>query len=631
MNTVPAGTKIFLLFSIVHLIVHRGYCHDAFSHLEAGVQTFQEGNTQRAVAHLTEAVTIDPSYADAYFNLGVALMRAESYLDAATALKTTAALRPTDTEAVRRSKAALEKHCMTEVPRGMRLASQSRFDEAESVLRTAAHDAPPCSAALSTLGPIQLMRGRAHAALDVCRQALHHSPQDKAARTCVTMAHISLRQFQEAENAFAASPGALEAREWISRMYVRQALCHWGGIQKARQRLRRFLESWHLNRSAAESGADGAAVHIAWVAEVQGMSPRLILQVARLKAAAAEHAVRSQPRLPVRRTRLIPDIMTLGYTSSDFRDHPVGHAMHQVFALHAKQRFLAVGLSLDAADPQDEHRQQLQDVAHKWINLAGLTASAASLRVSRMGVHILINLNGHTRGARTDLFAMEPAPVQALLIGSCTSLGLKAVQYVAADRVSMAPHLTSTITERVLLLPYFHHPSSYWHLYGVETPSAPILLPTAPTKTRVVCFSRLNKLSPTNFVVWMHVLRRSPQVSLELFGEPTEAKAQLQAQVGALGISPPQMAFLGRLPKKEHLQRLSRSELALDTTAVGGMTTALDTLYAGVPIMVLHGDRLNNRFGLAATKALNIDTHVTTIKQYEDIASILLHAGAITG
>ena len=76
---------------------------------------------------------------------------------------------------------------------------------------------------------------------------------------------------------------------------------------------------------------------------------------------------------------------------------------------------------------------------------------------------------------------------------------------------------------------------------------------------------------------------------------------------------------------------LIRSELALDTTAVGGMTTALDTLYAGVPIMVLHGDRLNNRFGLAATKALNIDTHVTTIKQYEDIASILLHAGAITG
>ena len=29
--------------------------------------------------------------------------------------------------------------------------------------------------------------------------------------------------------------GALEAREWISRMYVRQALCHWGGIQKVLQ------------------------------------------------------------------------------------------------------------------------------------------------------------------------------------------------------------------------------------------------------------------------------------------------------------------------------------------------------------------------------------------------------------
>ena len=45
---------------------------------------------------------------------------------------------------------------------------------------------------------------------------------------------------------------------------------------QARQRLRRFLESWHLNRSAAESGADGAAVHIAWVAEVHTSWARYI-------------------------------------------------------------------------------------------------------------------------------------------------------------------------------------------------------------------------------------------------------------------------------------------------------------------------------------------------------------------
>jgi protein O-GlcNAc transferase len=38
-------------------------------------------------------------------------------------------------------------------------------------------------------------------------------------------------------------------------------------------------------------------------------------------------------------------------------------------------------------------------------------ADAAAL-INTHGVHILINLNGYTKGARNEIFALRPAPIQ---------------------------------------------------------------------------------------------------------------------------------------------------------------------------------------------------------------------------
>ena len=36
----------------------------------------------------------------------------------------------------------------------------------------------------------------------------------------------------------------------------------------------------------------------------------------------------------------------------------------------------------------------------------------AADRVNEDGIHILVNMNGYTKGARNELFALRPAPVQ---------------------------------------------------------------------------------------------------------------------------------------------------------------------------------------------------------------------------
>lgn len=36
----------------------------------------------------------------------------------------------------------------------------------------------------------------------------------------------------------------------------------------------------------------------------------------------------------------------------------------------------------------------------------------AADRIHQDGVHILVNMNGYTKGARNELFALRPAPIQ---------------------------------------------------------------------------------------------------------------------------------------------------------------------------------------------------------------------------
>ena len=36
----------------------------------------------------------------------------------------------------------------------------------------------------------------------------------------------------------------------------------------------------------------------------------------------------------------------------------------------------------------------------------------AADRINQDGVHILVNMNGYTKGARNEIFALRPAPIQ---------------------------------------------------------------------------------------------------------------------------------------------------------------------------------------------------------------------------
>ncbi len=58
-------------------------------------------------------------------------------------------------------------------------------------------------------------------------------------------------------------------------------------------------------------------------------------------------------------------------------------------------------------------RQRIGREAEHFVDLSQVPCNGkATDRIYQDGIHILVNMNGYTKGARNEIFALRPAPIQ---------------------------------------------------------------------------------------------------------------------------------------------------------------------------------------------------------------------------
>ena len=70
------------------------------------------------------------------------------------------------------------------------------------------------------------------------------------------------------------------------------------------------------------------------------------------------------------------------------------------------------------------------------LSSADLSIEDCAKRISQRGIHILVNMNGYTRGARNEIFALRPSPIQVLWLGYPGSMGSPWIDYLVTDAQS---------------------------------------------------------------------------------------------------------------------------------------------------------------------------------------------------
>lgn len=143
--------------------------------------------------------------------------------------------------------------------------------------------------------------------------------------------------------------------------------------------------------------------------------------------------------------------LVVGYVSSDFNNHPLAHLMQSVFGFHDARRFRANCYATTASDGS-VHRQQIEEEAPVFYDASSWSIDRLVKQIVDDGVHVLVNLNGYTRGAKNEVFAARPAPIQMSFMGFAGTLGAEWCDYLLADKIAIPPQTLRPYRQNVDLI-----------------------------------------------------------------------------------------------------------------------------------------------------------------------------------
>ena len=242
----------------------------------------------------------------------------------------------------------------------------------------------------------------------------------------------------------------------------------------------------------------------------------------------------------------------------------------------------------------------------------GLSDGEVARLVRADGIDILIDVTSHLTGIRTGVLAAKPAPIQVTMM-QVGSSGLAAMDYAVADETLLPAAKPSFFTEEIIRLP----------VGFLFEPVADLTPPVSARRPgRPPTFGSLNLLAKSGtpvLALWAKVLGRVPRSRL-LVKAAGLALPAVRGRIGAFfedrGIAPERLdlrAWTGSYAT--HLATFEEIDVVLDCFPYPGMTTSLEALLMGVPVVTLAGDRFVSRIGEAILRTVG---HPDWIARDED-------------
>lgn len=308
----------------------------------------------------------------------------------------------------------------------------------------------------------------------------------------------------------------------------------------------------------------------------------------------------------------------IAYCSGDFCLHPVSLLTVELFELHDRSQFEVYGYCWSPEDGSAMRERVISAMDH-FTRIHHLSDEAAAAQIRADEIDILIDLQGQTAGARANMLAFRPAPVQITYLGLPATTGLPFIDYVIADRFLIPPEETAHYSEQPLYMPDVYQVSDRQRPVGQRPSRQECGL---PEDGFVFCsFNNNYKFTPEIFDVWMNILRRVPDSVLWLLGDNPWAQENLQREAISRGVDPQRLIFAPRVSPENYLARYQVADLFLDSFPFNAGTTANDALWMGLPLLTLSGRSFAARMAGALLTAAGMESLITyRLADYEEKA-----------
>lgn len=283
----------------------------------------------------------------------------------------------------------------------------------------------------------------------------------------------------------------------------------------------------------------------------------------------------------------------IGYYSPNFRQHPGGTLVRELFDHHDSSRFEIHAFSLVHTD--DFISREIQDSVDYYHDVSALTSLEIANLINRTGIDILVALAAYNSSMKFNVLALRPAPIQMVIIGSHETTGADFVDYVFSDEFMLDEQLRTNFSEQVITLPCSLLINSPFPLdSSISTSRKDHNLPE--DQFVFANFNHPKKLDPNTFDAWMKILQKTPRSVLWLYNGGQEALSKtLIERALSYDIRSDQLIFAKPLPIHQHWERLKHADLFLDNFIYNAHVTGIEALRMGVPMITLKGGSHNSR------------------------------------
>lgn len=318
--------------------------------------------------------------------------------------------------------------------------------------------------------------------------------------------------------------------------------------------------------------------------------------------------------------------LRVGIVSADFRQHPVGYFLEGVLtALATQARGRLEFVAYSNYSKFDETSERIKACCQDWQSVLGVSDEILARRIHDGGIDILIDLSGHTGHNRLPLFAWKPAPVQISWLGYFATTGVKAIDYLLADPLTLPESEEVNFTESIWRLPETR--------LCFTPPATQVAVRTLPAidsgRITFGCFNNLTKMNDAVVNLWARLLKALPESCLLLktkqLDDPLVQQSVLK-RFAEHGINNERLILEPHTPRADYLAAYNRVDIALDPFPFTGGTTTVEALWMGVPVLTLAGKQFLARQGVGLLMKAGLPEWVAT-DQDDYLSRAVTHAG----
>jgi len=406
---------------------------DAYCNLANSLK--ERGNVKEAEEMYHKALELNPSHADSLNNLAN-IKREQGLIEEATKLYLQALAVFKDFAAAHSNLASV-------------LQQQGKLSEAIMHYREAIKISPTFADAWSNMGNTLKEMNDINGALQCYTRAIQINPAFADAQSNLASIHKDSGNIPEAiqsyRTALKLKPDFPDA--FCNLAHCLQIICDWTDYQPRMRKLIQIVAD-QLEKNRLPSVHPHHAM----------LYP---LSHEQRKAISARHAalciekiqMLHKPKYDFSHLTTSNGILKIGYVSSDFGNHPTSHLMQSVPGMHNRKNVKIYCYAL-SADDGTKFRSKIAEECDVFVDFSQVPCNGeAADRIYADGIHILINMNGYTKGARNEIFALRPAPIQVMWLGFPATSGASFMDYIITDKVTSPIEFADQFSEKLAYMP----------------------------------------------------------------------------------------------------------------------------------------------------------------------------------